>query len=390
MMINAARLKACYLFAAITWLSTALLMLLLIGCSYALIYVRDHSHPSSGLYSRQFDATAMHRMSSTQAKAFFEAFDRMGQVETYLYQPWVGFSERVYHSRLLNVDASDPLPTRRTVSQQDGASVPTKKVLWLFGGSTAFGWGVPDNETVASHLEGLLSKQNGAMAYKVVNHGHSFFYSSQETLLFQELLRRGQTCDIAVFLDGLNDSFYDPAAEDVPAFTARMAEAFAAQQTQNPTRRKDIIITPDFPPVRVLKWMIGPLALRGGHPLLTTKRTYDRFATYDFNVRSTAAVAGIAGVKAAFFWQPTPFDYIKGSIRDAVGEDQDARARTVRDMNVRVRARIKDPRVTFLADLFVSDSFEQIYVDPTHYGDEGCHRVAEAIAKVLERDGYLR
>lgn len=117
-------------------------------------------------------------------------------------QPWIGYAERQIHSATLNVDAGDPLPTRRTVAATGSGQ---QRVVWLFGGSETFGEGLRDDQTIAAQLQSALQRELPGKAITVVNHGHANFFSSQELMLFGWLLREGKRADLAVFVDGPGD-----------------------------------------------------------------------------------------------------------------------------------------------------------------------------------------
>ena len=78
--------------------------------------------------------------------------------------------------------------------------------VFFFGGSTAFGVG-PAWATVASYLQDAMNEHGGAKEQKVYvyNFGRSGYMSTQESILFQNLIRDGHIPNMAVFLDGLND-----------------------------------------------------------------------------------------------------------------------------------------------------------------------------------------
>jgi hypothetical protein len=371
-----------FIASALVWLITSILAVLLIVGSYVWVAIYDQgSGPDSPLYSGSLRTSALQRMSPEDASRFFREFDKMGENETYIYQPWVGFSERPYHSPLLNVDDGDPLPCRRTV--QSTLPGPVKRVIWLFGGSTQFGWGVPDAQTVTSHLAAIVAKLQPGIRYEFINEGHSYYYSSQEEALFLTLLRRGYRCDGAIFLDGLNETT-DYALGVQTAFTARAATAFLKEQSENPSRRRSFIITPFFPPVRMLSRLLGrsgaALAIPGG----PKSGTYDRIAKYRMNMLAIERLAEAANVKVAFFWQPTPFDYLAEAEQN---RKPYVRSRIIPGLNARARSEITDPSFHFIADALMGRKYEQMYVDITHYGDEGSRVVADVIARNLAGAG---
>ena len=102
-------------------------------------------------------------MAAAEVKAFFAEFVRLAERGIYTHRPWVGFSERPFHSAKLNIDDAVPLPVQRSTEPpssqgaanavgSNGIAAIHEKTIWLFGDSTMFGWGVPDEQTIASHL----------------------------------------------------------------------------------------------------------------------------------------------------------------------------------------------------------------------------------------------
>lgn len=343
---------------AVIVLSTLILLISFVLLSYTFYVIRGSKGPP--VYSRYLRPQAMHRMNTDQAVRFFKEFDRLGENETFIYQPWVGFSERVFHSTHLNVDDAIPLPTRRTI--QNGAVRGGRPLtIWTFGGSTMFGWGVPDEETIASHLSAILSRNLSGRPVRVINHGHCYFFSSQELALFQVLLRRGGRCDVAIFLDGLNDS--DPASfQDAPAFTDRMMTAMAREQGRNPTGQKYLWVSPYFPPARLLRG-IGQRLSRQPVSRPAEFSTSDLVNKYQFNVRTETALGSLQGIKTLFFWQPVSAPYAKA-----------------RELARQVRQTVKYSDFHFIADIFEDMDPRDIYVDYEHYGDLASARIAEDIA----------
>lgn len=105
-----------------------------------------------------------------------------------------GFVHGQEHSRFVNVDAygirSNGSAPRSVDALDDGT--------WLFGGSTSFGFGVPDHQTIAAYLEQRL----GAPVLNLAVRGHG---STMENRLFRYYLRAGHRPKRVVFLDGINE-----------------------------------------------------------------------------------------------------------------------------------------------------------------------------------------
>ena len=73
-----------------------------------------------------------------------------------------------------------------------------RKVIWMFGGSTIFGFGVPDAETVPSHLSRELNS-SGPACFVILNAGVEGYVTNQELLLLLEALKTGQRPDMVIF-----------------------------------------------------------------------------------------------------------------------------------------------------------------------------------------------
>ena len=77
--------------------------------------------------------------------------------------------------------------------------------VFLFGGSTAFNYGVADAETIAAKLQQKLEHTPLSKPPKVYNFGVAFYTSTEERQLFEALVRQETLPDLAIFLDGTND-----------------------------------------------------------------------------------------------------------------------------------------------------------------------------------------
>ena len=124
--------------------------------------------------------------------------------ETYIYtkydyEQWVEHSENnSYDNKFVNVTSE---LGRKTISPKN-----CKKNVFFYGGSTAFGYGVTDNQTIASYLGQIFIDNNNEVCVK--NFGRGSYFSTQETILFQKHLlnKRINKNDIIIFLDGVNEN----------------------------------------------------------------------------------------------------------------------------------------------------------------------------------------
>lgn len=86
---------------------------------------------------------------------------------------------------------------------------PAANNIWVLGGSTAFGYGLSDGETIPAQLEVILARRDPRV--QVYNFGQGYFYSVQELTLLESLLQEGVLAPAqVVFIDGINEHFEAP------------------------------------------------------------------------------------------------------------------------------------------------------------------------------------
>jgi hypothetical protein len=117
----------------------------------------------------------------------------------YLLDPYRGHWPSPLHSRYLNIDSTGRRLTVNRVSNPG-----TARRVFMFGGSSMWGFAARDSFTIASLLSERLAAQ-GLDNVEVVNLAQAGFNSTQEATGFLVELARGNIPDVAVFLDGYND-----------------------------------------------------------------------------------------------------------------------------------------------------------------------------------------
>lgn len=119
--------------------------------------------------------------------------------------PWTGMlTNRSFSGEQMNVDANG---RRKTVSPNPKYGGLPKLRIAMYGGSTTFGWGMPDSLTLSSLLQQKMQGYFKDRQVVVTNYGVPYYNSGQESILFLATLTQlADTPDIAIFLDGMNDS----------------------------------------------------------------------------------------------------------------------------------------------------------------------------------------
>ena len=115
------------------------------------------------------------------------------------YAPFIEFREQPRLGKFVAVSEIGNRCNQNNLNKCLGPLGGTDEI-WIFGGSTSFGYGVKNNETIAAYLEKFyLGKKN------IINFGNGFFYSTQERIFFQNLLTYLDPPYAAIFIDGAND-----------------------------------------------------------------------------------------------------------------------------------------------------------------------------------------
>lgn len=109
------------------------------------------------------------------------------------YRSFIGWRQRPSESPGVHVDGG-PYPRRRTINTRAGDG----RVVYFFGGSTMWGLGVRDGETIPSQFAALA----GVYAE---NYGEIGYTAHQGLVLLLQLLQAGHRPDLVVFYDGAND-----------------------------------------------------------------------------------------------------------------------------------------------------------------------------------------
>ncbi len=112
--------------------------------------------------------------------------------DKFRFVPFFGHSETFRKGKFVNFTEENG----RKINRPDNCNTS----IYLYGGSTTFGYNVTDKQTIGSNLQKLVS--NDTCVY---NHGRAYFYSKQENNLFYSHLENKKKIDYAIFLDGINE-----------------------------------------------------------------------------------------------------------------------------------------------------------------------------------------
>jgi hypothetical protein len=173
--------------------ANAVILFLLVVTITHLALTRYHHLKVESLYESLSEPAR--RNYSHMAPADVNDLLRTTATMRYRFAPWVGVRERPTTSRFVNVNGHGIRSNGKPVENLSAI----KDAIWFYGGSTTFGYGVTDAETIPAQLETAVGRP-------VMNFGVAGSFSARENLLLVQTLRLGYRPAAVVFLDGINES----------------------------------------------------------------------------------------------------------------------------------------------------------------------------------------
>jgi hypothetical protein len=230
---------------------------------------------------------------------------------TLAYSDFNHFRARPIEGRYVNVTQAG---YRKSAKQGPWPPAPENLTVFAFGGSTCFGHGVPDDETVPSHLQHALAAHSQKRVC-VYNFGVAFYYSTQDRFCLEKLLIEGHVPDIAIFIDGINEGTH---LHNRPTYSHEMAAAFE-QLLANRAVIDDESYWQAIADTMLFQLPIGRLAeymnrrlkaVDDQKPVVQEWRGPESSRrvceTYFANKYLIEELCGRYGVTPVFIWQPSP------------------------------------------------------------------------------------
>src|ERR1700722_793508 len=132
------------------------------------------------------------------------------------YEPFRIWGVAPWNGKYINTDSSTDGTWRRTINPPSSVCEKQSSLeVWMFGGSTLYGTGVPDWATIPSYLSRDLNSATTACIV-VRNFGVEGYVTNQEVILLMEQLKVGRRPGIVIFYDGVNDAYAGAVSPGVP------------------------------------------------------------------------------------------------------------------------------------------------------------------------------
>lgn len=376
-----------YKFTAIALLSVLLLFIAANAGVYLFETIREKFSPQADPVSEKY-GKALELVYPEYTQGEIRELLRETWNLPLVYEPFTQFKEGPVKGKYVNVD---PHGFRISKNQGPWPPNPTHLNVFLFGGSTTFGYSVADSDTVASYLQEALSQLNSQKKVSVYNFGRGFYYSTQERILFEQLLQTGIVPHVAIFIDGINEN---QIPKNGPAHTDELRRFMQ----RNPVWEIGLVVN-RLPLVQIIRRQL--IKLRDKQYLSQLKPPDDSAKNrllkrvllivngYLHNKRMIEAIAHEYGILATFVWQPAPTYRYDKSYHPFYQEGFDVRVLT----NTAYDAIWQIEREGAMGNNFLNCSSMQenekkpLYVDAVHYTAEMSRKFAEKIARMmLERN----
>lgn len=297
-------------------------------------------------------------------------------IKTMRWEPYVYWRRAPFVGEQFNIDQQG---LRRTWTPHLRSPSP---VVFMMGGSTIWGAGVSDDDTVPSKVALSLSQQGHDV--RVVNYGESGWVSTQSLIALIRELHRGNVPDVVVFYDGINDT------------TSALQEHAAGTPQNESQRRKEFNLTRGsgasflvaaMQKMEGLQKLVHALGSDAAAPAYADNLPAEIVSVYETNVRIVRLLAAEWGFDVLFYWHPVIFT--KRSLSEHEERAQGFVLTTHRDLHLATNREI-----TTSATLRNTPEFrdvsgildgrdEPLYLDFAHLSPEGNAIVAETIVADL-------
>jgi hypothetical protein len=303
------------------------------------------------------------------------------------YEPYVQHRESFFQSKYVNVL---PPGMRRTQNQGPWPPLKDEYRVFLFGGSTTFGYGVTDEQTIASHLQDVLRNQANIPA-RCYNFGRAYYTSTQERILFEQMLMQGLTPNLAIFIDGVNDFV---RIDGLPPYS-RDLEKCMREGDIPPFRRA----LSELPAVKTFQLVMAPKDGTGQSesgsncsPQPANNILQAAVDRYALNKKIVETVCREFGVTVAFIWQPAPLHNYDRTHHIFQNWDY-KRVTPYVEPGYQLMAKHKSSQqwgndFIWLADM-QSGEKKPLYVSGWHYSAEMSRMVAEELFKEMVNRNIL-
>jgi hypothetical protein len=309
------------------------------------------------------------------------------------WQPYVYFRQKPFWGKTITIDNVGRRTTWQSHMRPSARGNRRSVKVLTLGGSSLWGFGARDLETIPSLLARLLDEKGWDV--QLENLTEIGYVSTQEVVALVRALQTGARPDVVIFYDGVNDTT-SALLEGEPGVTTneinRRREFNLLQSPGRMAAAMALKVVKDSGSYRFAQMVRRRLDGETGEPAGFTgmMKVPDVGAGvvrhYEANVTIVKALAKSFGFRALFFWQPTVFS--KSVLAPFEQEEAQRYAWAqyfIEEVYGEVRASKTlndDPSFQDLSTIF-NDSEGLAFIDYCHTTETANAKVASAMAAKL-------
>lgn len=311
------------------------------------------------------------------------------------WRSYITWSSGKFEGKHINVNEGG---IRRTWNKNVGAGNESFKIF-MFGGSTTWGYGVRDDFTIPSHLSRILSEQG--FNVEVTNFGELAYVSTQEVIKLLLEIRSGNAPDVAIFYDGGNDvvaAWQNQMGGDIFNLKNRETEFNILKPWKKKELNQAFMVgfIKNSATYRLVMYLSMRITGRHFYDYSETRITPDEveriageaLTAYSMNVKLVEEVGKQVGFGTLFYWQPAVQTKPELTPYEKNWQDEkkncDIILRRTYELVEKSDALHSNERFHDISRIF-EDYKEPFFIDNLHISEKGNEIVAQKMAQGLSR-----
>lgn len=370
-------------------LCNTVLFIMFVSVMLGVIRKNINLHPSSEHAISPLDLPAYAGLDHLELTGFLNEQSLSSKFD---YRPYYSYKSAPFAGKHVNIDENGFRRVVKSFTVNKNA-----KRVFIFGGSTTFGVGAPDEYTMPSIVQEKMGR-----GYDIYNMGEQAFVSTQGLNLLMESLSKGNIPDVVVFYDGINDTYTGVYSPNVPRDphnerVHRAREKYAREyRVKHYSRRIYEMLNFDVIEMFVkYKFLSADEQDNTWDKDLVLKNNLSKASegvvnSYEDNIRQVKSLAKEYKFEAYFFWQPSLFYKENSKLSFYEKKIMELQSKILRERFKICYQLAKDrfsnrehENIYFLGNIFDSISSDDIYVDRSHLFLQGNKIIANAITDVL-------
>ena len=297
------------------------------------------------------------------------------------WSPYVYWKTQPFKGKYITVNDDS---SRKTWSPPINTSKPIYHIF-MFGGSTLWGWGARDDYTIPSLIAKILHAKYNVQA-QITNFGELGYVSTQEIIRFIKEIRQNNIPQLVIFYDGLNDVFSGLQSG---------RPGIAHNEFKREKEFKDSVVRKIYDSLiehstlyKVIFRIFGrnnaEIQSNLATPEALNNLSEEIISVYKGNISIINAIASSFKIKTLFYWQPVIFTKKDITIFEKSFENIHSYSK---QLYINTNEKADDIRETNFYNIsdILSGYGASFYIDPWHIDEKGNEVVAKKIAEDISK-----